>query len=110
MLTLFLYTNQLVMMELNEFQDVMEKLCTKTNGKYLSLHRAPASAMRFKQKVCDNVPALAVDALFIRAPELVCNTGSDNAVNVGVVKSAAPHVGIVTVKSFLVPARILYFP
>ena len=81
------------------------------NKKYLCLHNAPASVIRFKQNICDNVPATAVFAIFIRKPELVCYARSENALNNGVAveKSAATVVGILTVKSLLVPAKIVYF-
>ena len=59
---------------------------------------------------CDNVAPPADDTLFIWALKFLCNKGSENAVNVDVVISAAPYIGIVTVKSFLVIARLLYFP
>ena len=49
------------------------------NKKFLSFQNAPASVIRFKQKVCDKVRALAVCALFILKPELVCNADNENA-------------------------------
>ena len=81
-------------------------------GEYLSVHKAPASVIKLKQNVCDKVAALAVCLLFFRKPELACNAGDENLLNndVAVVRSAATVVGIETVKSFLGPAKILYFP
>ena len=38
------------------------------NGKYLTSHKDPARVIKFKQNICDNVLALAVEALFIMYP------------------------------------------
>ena len=93
MLSFVVYPFHLLMMELTEFQH---------ERKDLLLHKASA-------KVCDNVPAVAIDALFHQAPDSVCNTCKENAVNVEVEISVPIKVGILIFRSFRVPPRNLYF-